>query len=135
MSNQIYLVIIVLFFCNIVTSQNFDDIESELVKDTLSKKELRASKKEKRKIVLKESGGRFEFKVTSVFADLKTTLTFDLPPDGLLTANIGLEQNFGLPSNNIFLTGSTRYFFTPRSGLFAQYLRALVEAFFLSYFT
>ena len=121
MSHQIYIVILVFFFCNIVTSQNIEDNESKLAKDTISKKELRAFKKEKRKIALKESGGRFIIKGTTVFADLKTTLTFDLPPSGLLSANIGLEQNLGLPSDNIFLTGSTLYFFTPRSGLFAQY--------------
>ena len=90
--------------------------------DALTHKKHRKEVKAERKAALKESHKRFVLKGTSVFADLRTDMTFGIPyTDGLLTANLSLEDNFGLAANKTFFTGSFLYFITPRSGLYAQY--------------
>lgn len=90
--------------------------------DTLSHKEHIKEVREERKIALKESHVRFVFKGTSIFANLKTDMQFGIPyTDGFLSANLSLEDNFGLDSRKTFFTGSFLYFITPRSGLYVQY--------------
>jgi hypothetical protein len=49
-------------------------------------------------------------------------MIFGIPyTDGLFSANLSLEDNFGLADHKTFFTGSFIYFITPRSGLYAQY--------------
>lgn len=55
-----------------------------------------------------------------VNASLETTISFE-SKSGLLTANIGLEQNLGLVKSKIFFTGSALWRITYRSGIFGSY--------------
>lgn len=90
--------------------------------DSLSKKEHKKEVKAERKAALKASHKRFVLKGSSVFSNLSTDLVFGIPyTDGLLSANLSLEDDFGLASHKTFFTGSFLYFITPRSGLYAQY--------------
>ncbi len=95
---------------------------AEKTNDTLTKKEHKEAVKALRKKTLKASHKRFVFKGASVFADLRTDMTFGIPhTDGLLTANLSLENDFGMANQKTFFTTSFQYFITPRSGLYAQY--------------
>lgn len=90
--------------------------------DTLTRKGHRAFVKTERKSALKASHKQFIFKGTSVFANLRTDMVFGIPyTDGFLSANLSLENNFGLAEKKNFFTGSFQYFITPRSGIYAQY--------------
>ena len=115
--SKLVLFIITFFIYNISFAQL-----AEKANDSLTRKEHREAVKEERKAALKASHKRFVIKGTSVFANLKTDMTFGIPyTDGLLTTNLSLEDNFGLASHKTFFTGSFLYFITPRSGLYAQY--------------
>lgn len=114
---KIKLLIIVFFISSISFAQL-----AEKVNDTLTKKEHREYLKEERKAALKASHKQFVLRGSSVFANLETDLVFGIPyTDGLLSANISLEDNFGLASHKTFFTGAFLYFITPRSGVYAQY--------------
>jgi hypothetical protein len=84
--------------------------------DSLSRREHR----EIRRTALKQSKSRTDIFAGMVFASLQTKVSFELP-SGLLSANLGLEQNLGLPSERLFFTAGFRYRFTPTSGLCAFY--------------
>ncbi|MBE9490207.1 MAG: hypothetical protein IMY67_07950 [Bacteroidetes bacterium] len=112
--------ILFIFVIQFTYAQNTENSEVKEV-DTIPKKEHKKENKEERKVVLKDSRQRFRIKGTSVFANLSTTLSFQLPPNGHLSANISLENDFGLDDKSAFFVGSLLYFITPRSGLYAQY--------------
>lgn len=123
MQSSLRQVVIFVFFIFVTYFNYAQNIENSEIKkpDTISKKEQKKEYKEERKVILKESRQRFRIKGTSVFANLSTTLSFQLPPHGHLSANISLEDDFGLEDKRSFFVGSFLYFITPRSGLYAQY--------------
>ena len=55
-----------------------------------------------------------------MFAGLATEMEFSRP-GGIFSANIGLEENFGLKKTSYISTFSGSYRFTTRSGIFAHY--------------
>jgi hypothetical protein len=115
--SKLKLLVIVFFISNISFAQY-----AKKENDSLTHKEHRKKAREERKVNLKESHTRFVFKGTAVFANLQTDMQFGIPyTDGFLTANLSLEDNFGLASRKTFFTGSFLYFITPRSGFYAQY--------------
>ena len=115
--SKLSLFIIVFLISNISFAQH-----AKKENDSLTHKEHRKEVKAERKAALKASHKRFIFKGTSVFANLRTDMTFGIPyTDGFLTANLSLEDNFGLADNKTFFSGSFLYFITPRSGLYVQY--------------
>ncbi len=118
--HKIIVSVLFIFVTHLSYAQNTENSRTKKV-DTISKKEHKKENKEERKVVLKESRQRFRIKGTSVFANLSTTLSFQLPPNGLLSANISLEDDFGLEDRRAFFVGAFLYFITPRSGLYAQY--------------
>ncbi len=93
---------------------------TELTKDTLKTKEIRKAKKEKEKLELRHSHSRFSIKMDYVYANLDTKATFQIN-DGIFSVSLGLEDNFGLPGQKNFFTGSFSYRITPRSGIYALY--------------
>ena len=97
---------------------NYSSIE--ISKDTLKTKESRKAKKKKEKLELRHSHSRFSIKMDYVFANLDTKATFQIN-DGIFNVSIGLEDNFGLPGQKNFFTGSFSYRITPRSGIYALY--------------
>jgi hypothetical protein len=123
--NVIQKIILVFFLMlmsgNSISQKLVDSIDSEKIKDTVTKKEQRIEEKAERKTALKASDHRFIIKGASFFANLNTTVSFELPPDGLLSANLSLENDFGLADNKVFFIGTFLVFITPRSGLYAQY--------------
>lgn len=117
LSSKLKLLVIVFLISNISFAQY-----AKKENDSLTHKEHRKEVKENRKIALKESHKRFLFSGKSVFANLSTEMQFGIPyTDGLLSANLSLEDNFGLAEQKTFFTGSFLYFITPRSGLYVQY--------------
>ncbi len=92
----------------------------EISKDTLKTKEIRKAKKEKEKLELRHSHSRFTIKMDYVYANLDTKATFQIN-DGIFSVSLGLEDNFGLPGQKNFFTGSFSYRITPRSGIYALY--------------
>ena len=118
---QLKFTFLILFIYTTSFAQNIDNKNDKNLNDTVTKKENRIEQKKQKKTELKESQHRFNIKVTSVFADLSTDVSFTLPPDGLFSANLSLEDNFGLDDKKVFVLGSFLYFITPRSGLYAQY--------------
>ena len=115
--SKLALFLIVFFISSISFGQH-----AKKINDSLSHKEHKKEVKAERKAALKASHKRFVIKGVSVFANLKTDLVFGIPyTDGLLSANLSLEDNFGLADHKTFFTGSFMYFITPRSGLYAQY--------------
>ncbi len=117
---QIIVLTLLIFVTHFSYAQNIENPELKKA-DTISKKEQKKENKEERKVILKESRQRFRIKGTSFFANLNTTLSFQLPPNGHLSANISLEDDFGLEDRRSFFVGAFLYFITPRSGLYAQY--------------
>ncbi len=99
-------------FCAAASAQHEDPVQ----KDSLSKKELR---KEERKAFRKDNK-QLSFSFSTVYADLNTRASFDFL-DGFLTANVGLENNLGLPDKKSFFTGTLMYRITPSSGVYAHY--------------
>ena len=115
--SKLILFIIAFFIYNVSFAQL-----AKKENDSLTHKEHREAVKEERKAALKASHKRFVLKGASLFANLRTDMTFGIPyTDGFLTANLSLEDNFGLASHKTFFTGTFMYFITPRSGLYAQY--------------
>jgi hypothetical protein len=111
------LLLVVFFICNISFAQH-----AKKSNDSLTHKEHRKEVKAERKATLKASHKRFVFKGISVFANLSTDMVFGIPyTDDLLSANLSLEDNFGLEDHKTFFSGSFLYFITPRSGLYAHY--------------
>lgn len=111
------LFLVIFFISNFSFAQH-----AKKTNDSLTHKEHRLEVKAERKAVLKASHKRFVLKGTSVFANLNTDMVFGIPEtNGLLSANLSLEDNVGLVNNKTFFTGSFIYFITPRSGLYAQY--------------
>ena len=88
----------------------------EVFADSIPKRERRKEQKE----IFKKNNRRFFFTVSSVQAKLNTTASFDVF-DGLLSANVGLEKNLGLPDKKSFFTASLMHRFTPSSGLYVNY--------------
>jgi hypothetical protein len=84
--------------------------------DSLSKNEQR----EIRRNALKESKTRSNLFATVVFARMQTKVSFE-SPSGLLSANVGLEKQLGLPGASTFITAGFSYRFTPTSGIYAYY--------------
>ena len=76
--------------------------------------------KEAERLALKESHSRYLIKLSSVYATLDTKISFELPNE-ILSANLGLENNLGLPRNSFFITGSFIYRINPNSGLYSSY--------------
>jgi len=114
---KLKLLVAIFLICNISFAQH-----AKKSNDSLTHKEHRTEVKAERKADLKASHERFVFRGSFVFANLSTDMVFGIPyTDGLLTANLSLEDNFGLVDQKTFFTGSFLYFITPRSGLYAQY--------------
>ena len=91
--------------------------EGQVYTDTIINKK---EKRKKERAELKQSNLRHFIFLGSVYAWLKTQVSFELL-DGLLSANIGLEENLGFIDKRIFYTGAYVYRATPRSGLYVQY--------------
>ena len=113
-------IIILLITSTILQAGNGSYSSTELTKDTLNKKENRKAKNEKEKLELRHSHSRFTIKLDNVYASLDTKATFQVN-DGIFNVSIGLEDNFGLPGQKNFFTGSFSYRITPRSGIYALY--------------
>jgi hypothetical protein len=95
----VYLLVLVLG--PYILNAQITDVELQNHKDdTLSKKELRKQEK----VSLKNSHQRNLVVLGLVNASLKTQVSFELL-DGLFSANVGLEQNLGLPDQRVFLLG------------------------------
>jgi hypothetical protein len=121
-TQQLILIAFLLLISFNSLSQNvINSDELEQIKDTITKKELRIDRKTEQKATLKSSNDRFLIKGASFFGNLKTTVSFELPPNGFLSANISLEDDFGLADEQTFFIGSFLVFITPRSGIYAQY--------------
>ncbi len=111
----VYLLVLVLG--PYILNAQITDVELQNHKDdTLFKKELRKQEK----VSLKNSHQRNLVFLSLVNASLKTQVSFELL-DGLFSANVGLEQNLGLPDQSVFFTGAYIYRATPRSGIYLQY--------------
>jgi hypothetical protein len=128
-----YLVVMALLFslnssANIINHGRIPEPDTILSSpDTLSpiittktKKEIRNKNKEQRKIELKNSHSRLLIHGAYTFAKLDTRVTFN-PPGSIITVTLSLEDQFGLPSNSSFFSGSAVYRFTPTSGIFVNY--------------
>lgn len=110
--SRVFAIFILTLFFTAASAQN----ENPVHKDSLSKKELRH---EHRK-AFRENNKQIFFSFSTVYADLNTRASFDFL-DGFLTANVGLENNLGLPNKKSFFTGSLMYRITPSSGVYAHY--------------
>ncbi len=113
------MVIILIVFSGL-QANNANNLILEPTKDTLNSKETRKEARDKEKTELRNSHARFSIKLNSVFAKLDTKATFQIN-DGIFSVSLGLEDNFGLPGQKTFFTGSFLYRITPRSGIYAQY--------------
>jgi len=119
--NKLFLKFSLYIFVFLIYNLSFAQLAKKS-NDSLTGKEHRKEVREKRKATLKTSHARFVIKGSSVFANLQSDMQFGIPyTDGLLTANLSLESDFGLADYKTFFTGSFIYFMTPRSGLYAQY--------------
>jgi hypothetical protein len=98
------------------TSVGLAQQEYQLENDSLSRKETR---QELRKD-FRKNNRQFFVSFSAVQAKLNTTASFDVL-DGFLTANVGLENNLGLPDKKSFFTGSMMYRITPSSGIYTKY--------------
>ena len=120
MKRNSFIIVVIslcLFSFNSAVGSDFSSIQT--VADSIkapSKKE----KREKEKQELKDSGQRLIGKVNYIYANLSTTLTFDLV-NSIFSVNISLESDFQLPDTRLFFTGSFIYRFTPRSGIYVAY--------------
>lgn len=94
--------------------------DAEKSPDTISSKAKRLENKYERRLALRNSHARFTIAAGFVYAFLETKASFMIP-NGILSANIGLEDNFGLPDKETFFVGSFIYRATPRSGVYADY--------------
>lgn len=119
-ASRFITVIIMLFACTGLQAENGSYSSIELTKDTLKTKESRKAEKEKEKLEFRHSHSRFSIKMDYVFANLDTKATFQIN-DGIFSVSLGLEDNFGLPGQKNFFTGSFSYRITPRSGIYALY--------------
>ena len=117
--HKIIILVLFIFVTSFIFAQNSENLENKNI-DTISKKESRKETRKDKKVDLKASNERFKITGTSVFANLSTTVSFQLPPNGNLSANISLEDDFGLDNRKSFFVGSALLFITPRSGLYAQ---------------
>ncbi len=119
-SHHIFLLIL-LFFSYFSSQANTEVfLTKEISKDTLKTEKNRKAKREQEKEDLRNSHARLKIKVDNVFAKLDTRATFQFD-DGIFNVSLGLEDNFGLPNNKNFFTGSIYYRFTPRSGIYTRY--------------
>lgn len=109
-----------LFTFLVVSNAIGQDTSEAITMDTISKKEERLKKKDDRRLALKNSHARYAIKAGFVFASLETKASFMIP-NTILSANISLEENFGLADYQTFFTGSFIYRATPRSGIYADY--------------
>lgn len=112
--NQLHALVflIICLIASVAMAQQEDQPENDSLSRKETHKELRkAFRKDNRQVFVSFSG---------VKAKLNTTASFDVQ-DGLLTANVGLEKNLGLPSEKSFFTGSIMYRITPSSGIYAKY--------------
>ncbi len=119
-SSNFIALIILLFVCTGLQAENRSHSFFVLSKDTLKTKESRKVEKEKEKLELRHSHSRFTIKLDNVYANLDTKVIFQID-DGIFNVSLGLEDNFGLPNQKYFFTGSFSYRITPRSGIYAQY--------------
>lgn len=103
---------------SISNAQEAINISKNTVTDSISKKEQRKI----RRINFRHTQDQFIINLSNVQANLKTDISFALPND-ILSANISLEDNLGLPSRKIFSSSSFIYRITPRSGLYLEYYR------------
>lgn len=117
-SFRFFISILLIFF--VLSFAIGQDTSKAITKDTISKKEERLIKKDERRLALKNSHARFAIKAGFVFASLETKASF-LVPNTILSANISLEENFGLADYQTFFTASFIYRATPRSGIYADY--------------
>ncbi len=123
MKNRIHFVlalIIVFFVCTGLQAQSKNYSVEEAFQDTLSDTENGKSKSDKERLDFSNSHSRYIIKLNSVFASLDTKISFELP-NGILSANLGLEENLGLPDSKNFFSGSFLYRFTISSAIYAQY--------------
>ena len=112
---NLFRVLALLIIC-LSTSAGLAQQEDQPENDSLRRKETR---KELRKAFRKDNRQVF-VSFSGVQAKLNTTASFDVQ-DGLLTANVGLEKNLGLPGEKSFFTGSIMYRITPSSGIYTKY--------------
>jgi hypothetical protein len=64
----------------------------------------------------------FIVKLDCIYGFLDTELTFYFP-NGILSTNLGLEDNFGMPKQKLFFSGSFMYSSAKRSGAYIKYYR------------
>jgi len=111
-------IILMLFVCSNLQAKSGDLLAPP--KDNDTTRRLRKEQREQEKSNLRYSHKRGFIKAAIVFAKLQTTGSFS-GQNALISANISLENNLGLPDKSTFFTGSIMYRFTPRSGLYAEY--------------
>jgi hypothetical protein len=115
--SQLCVMFALFFQCNEpCLSQVTEDHSAAKKTDSLSNREQR----DIRRIELKQSKTKCYIGAAIVVASLQTKVSFE-SPEGLLSANVGLEKHLGLPSERIFYTAGFRYRFTPASGIYATY--------------
>ena len=90
--------------------------QSKVHSDSLSKQQLKKDRRE----AFRKTNQQFFFKFSAVNAKLDTDISFDLA-DGLIAAQLGLENNLGLPRKRTFFTASFVHRFTPASGMYVNY--------------
>ena len=84
---------------------------------TLTKKEIKKAKKKEARENLKP---HFLLNMSTTYAFLETQVRF-ITPGGLLSFQVGLEENLKMPDQRVFISGSMIYRITPRSGLYGMY--------------
>ena len=84
--------------------------------DVLSRKQ----RVKERRDEFRKTNQQYFFKFGAVNANLDTDISFDLV-DGLISAQLGLENNLGLPGKRTFFTASFVHRFTPTSGMYVNY--------------
>lgn len=94
--------------------------QDPVAQDSLSRKEVRELKREELKIGLKNSHQRGKLGFDYVFANLETTLTFEVL-DGHFLAKLSLENDLNLPKKKNFFMADFYYRFTPRSSVYGIY--------------
>ena len=113
----IFVITLSLFYINSAAGSEFSTIHT--VADSITT-QSKKDKREQEKQDLKESNQRLFIRANYIYANLKTSLTFDVV-NSIFSANISLENDFDLPGTKFFFNGSLIYRFTPRSGLYVAY--------------
>jgi hypothetical protein len=111
--------VILFFFAFLIILQVVVGQEKkENLPDTVMAK--KAVRKEQRKIARQNLNPHFRLSFNSTYSFLSTQLRF-ITPSGLISFQVGLEDNLGLQDKDWIFSSNIVYRITPRSGLFGMY--------------